>query len=156
MPIDSKRKAMAMAMAASDKKGIKVVIIDMRKMPSVCGYFVITSGTSTTHIRAIADHMIRQLKEKGEKLWHVEGEREASWILIDFGDVVGHVFLRDTRKFYNLEKLWRGAPQVIFKEPGPRKALARPSRKARSAVKKRRGVKKLIRKSAKKSGKKNE
>ncbi len=130
MPIDSKRKALGMARAASDKKGIRIVIIDMRKMLGVCDYFVITSGTSTTHIRAIADHMIRRLKEKGEKLWHVEGEREPSWILIDFGDVVGHVFLRDTRKFYNLEKLWRFAPHVIFKEPGFRKVLAGPKRKS--------------------------
>ena len=144
-----------MATAASDKKGIKIVIVDMRKMRGVCDYFVITSGTSTTQIRAIADHMTRRLKEKGEKLRHVEGEREASWILIDFGDVVGHVFLQDTRKFYNMEKLWHNAPQITFKEPGRRKAASWPKKKARPAAKKQKAAKKPVRRPAKKARKKH-
>jgi len=143
-----------MAMAASDKKGIKIVIVDMRKMTGVCDYFVIASGTSTTQIRAISDNMVKQLKEKGEKLRHIEGEREASWILIDFGDVVGHVFLQDTRKFYNMEKLWRKAPQITFKEPRRKKIVALPKKKARPVAKKRKAVKKSVRKPVRKPAKK--
>ena len=90
-------------------------------MSSVCNYFVIASGTSTTHVRALSDNIIRKLKEKGQSLWHKEGEREASWILLDFGDVVCHLFLEETRAFYNLEELWASAPQERFKEPKPKK-----------------------------------
>lgn len=137
-----------MAKAASDKKGIDIVAIKMRKISGICDYFVITSGTSTTHVRAVSDHIIRQLREKGAKLRHIEGEREASWILVDFGDVVGHIFLEDTRRFYDLEKLWAKAPQTRFKEPEPsnrrpaKKAVSKPARKV---------VKKIRKKARKKS-----
>ena len=108
---------MAVANAASDKKALDIVIIDMRQgMSGACDYFVIASGTSTTQVRAIADNVLRKLKEKGEKVWHREGEREALWILLDYGDVVGHIFLDETRRFYDLERLWGDAPQTSFKE----------------------------------------
>ncbi|MCX5677770.1 MAG: ribosome silencing factor [Candidatus Omnitrophica bacterium] len=145
--IDSKRKALIMAEAASDKKGIDIITIKMRKVSGICDYFVIATGTSTTHVRAISDNIIKQLREKGAKLRHIEGEREASWILADFGDVVGHIFLKDTRKFYDLEKLWAKAPQTRFEEPEPskRKPLKKVVKKA---------VKKPVRKAAKKPRKK--
>ena len=95
----------------------------MKKMSSVCDWFVIASGTSTTHTRAIADNIVKKLKEKREKLWHREGEREASWILLDYGDVVAHIFLEETRAFYDLEKLWSDAPQERFKERKPKKKI---------------------------------
>lgn len=85
-------------------------------MPSVCDWFVVSSGTSTTHVRAISDNIIRKLKEKGQRPWHVEGESDASWMLIDYGDVVVHVFLEETRRFYNLEDLWKEAPQEWYKD----------------------------------------
>lgn len=120
----------------------------MRKMSSVCDYFVIASGTSTTQVRAIADHIARQLKEKGERIWHMEGAREALWILLDCGDVVCHIFLDQTRRFYDLERLWSDAPQVHLKEAG-RKASPQASPKKRKkvvrtvkAVKKRKTLKK--------------
>ena len=110
-----------MARAASDKKALDIVIVKTKKMSSVCDYLVIASGTSTTHVRALSDNITRVLKEKGQSLWHIEGEREASWILLDFGDVVCHLFLEDTRAFYNLEELWGEAPQERFEEPKPKK-----------------------------------
>jgi len=123
----------------------------MRKVSGICDYFVIASGTSTTHVRAISDNIIKQLREKGAKLRHIEGESEASWILADFGDVVGHIFLKDTRKFYDLEKLWAKAPQTRFEEP--ERLKRKPAKKAvkRDAKK---SVKKPARKAAKKVGKK--
>lgn len=109
----------------------------MKKMSSVCNYFVIASGTSTTHVRALAEHIEKKLKEKGQGLWHIEGAREASWVLLDYGDVVAHIFLEETRRYYNLEHLWSDAPQERFEElagrrvkkvrPAPRK----PKRKVR-------------------------
>ena len=97
----------------------------MRKVASFCDYFVIASGTSTTHVRALSDNIIKESKARGHSLWHIEGEREASWILLDFGDVVCHLFLEETRAFYNLEGLWDKAPQERFKEP---KSVKRPPR----------------------------
>lgn len=108
---------MAVANAASDKKALDIVIMDMRQgLSGACDYFVIASGSSTTHVRAIADNVLRKLKGKGEKIWHKEGEREALWVLLDYGDVVGHIFLDETRRFYDLEGLWDDAPQISFKE----------------------------------------
>jgi len=145
-----------MADAASDKKGIDIVTLKMRKMSGMCDYFVIASGTSTTQVRAISDHIIRQLREKGARVRHVEGEREASWILIDSGDVVGHVFLEKTRKFYGLEKLWAGAPMERFEsqEPSKRAPAKKPAKKfARRPVK--RLAKRIIKKTKNKSRKKS-
>lgn len=105
--------------------------IDLRKMPSVCDYFVIAGGASTTQVRAIADHIAKRLKEKDERLWHIEGEREALWILLDFGDIVVHVFQDQTRRYYDLEKLWSDAPQHPYKEKVPVKKKAAPGKKRR-------------------------
>ena len=121
---------MAVARASSEKKALDIVTIDMRKMSNVCDYFVIASGTSTTQVRAIADNIARRLKEKGQRVWHLEGEREALWILLDCADVVAHIFLDQTRRFYDLERLWAKAPRKRFKEAGP-KAV----KKSRKAIK---------------------
>lgn len=139
-----------MAAAASDKKGIDIVIIKMRKVSDVCDYFIIASGTSTTHVRALSDHMIEVLGQKGEKPRHIEGQREASWVLIDFGDVVGHVFQNKTRKFYDLERLWAKAPQMKLEEPEPKKKRVISILKGRRLVKKS-GLKKSVKRTKKKS-----
>ena len=102
-------------------------------MSSVCDYFVIATGTSTTHVRALSDSVIAKLKEKGQPLRHGEGEREASWILLDFGDVVCHLFLEERRAFYALEKLWaRPKPKtnrLKVKKPWVKRAKAKAKKK---------------------------
>jgi ribosome-associated protein len=123
---------LAIAKAASDKKALDIVTLDMRKIPSVSDYFVIASGSSTTQVRAISDNIIDVLREKGERVWHVEGAREALWILLDCGDVVAHVFLEETRRFYGLERLWGKVP----KKKLPKEFKAKPRAKARSKHKK--------------------
>ncbi len=107
---------MTIAKYASSKKAHDIVIIDIRKIPNVADYFVITSGTSTTQVRAIVDNIIEKMREKKHRLWHIEGGREALWVVLDYGDVVVHVFYDETRRFYCLEKLWRDAPRIPFKE----------------------------------------
>ena len=77
---------------------------------------------------------IKILKEKGQPLWHIEGERDGSWILLDFGDVVCHLFLEDTRAYYDLEGLWGKAAQERFEEPKPKRAALR---KEKAAIDKR-------------------
>ena len=114
--IDSKKKALAIAKAASDKKALDIVTIDMRKIPSISDYFVIASGTSTTQVRAIADHIEKTLRKAGERVWHSEGASEALWVILDCGDVLAHIFYEDTRRFYDLERLWGDVPQERFKE----------------------------------------
>ena len=127
---------MAIAKAASDKKALDVLTLDMRKIPSVCDYFVIASGTSTTQARAISDNIVEKLKEEGEKLWHIEGEREALWILLDYGDVIAHVFVDEMRKFYELERLWGDVPYEKFKEV--RKKRSKTIRSSRTIKRKKR------------------
>ena len=105
-----------MAKAASDKKALDIVIIDIRKVPGICDFFIIASGTSNTHVRAISDHIIKSLREARQRLYHSEGEREALWVLLDYGDVVSHIFYDETRRFYGLEKLWGDVPQERFRE----------------------------------------
>lgn len=138
-----KLTALAVAGASSEKKALDILIIDMRKVSSVCDYFVIASGTSTTQVRAISDNIVRRLEEKGTRLWHIEGEPEALWIVQDYGDVVAHVFEDNTRKFYELERLWQDAPQTLFKETKPKKvrAHAKPKRKLRVKAKHKRARK---------------
>lgn len=109
-----------MAGASSDKKGSDIVIVDMRRMRNVCDYFVISSGRSTTQVVAIADSIEKKMSDKGERLRHKEGSREAMWVLLDYGDVVAHVFLEETRRFYDLERLWSEAPQSRFREAHPK------------------------------------
>lgn len=107
---------MAIAKAASHKKALEIVIIDIRKLPSISDYFVIASGASTVQVKAIADHIMKKMAVTRQRLWHVEGSNEGLWILLDYGDVVGHIFYDETRRFYDLERLWADAPQKRFRE----------------------------------------
>lgn len=113
--------------------------MNMKKASNVCDYFVITSGASTTQVRAIADNIEIRLKELGEHVHHVEGLNEAVWVVIDSGDVVCHVFLAETRSRYGLEKLWVKAPKERFKEKALRKKrkkhISKPKRRRKIAKK---------------------
>jgi ribosome-associated protein len=133
--IDSKKKALIIAKAASDKKALDIVTIDMRSVPSIADYFVIASATSSTHVNAVSDHIARTLRADGEKLWHIEGEREALWVLLDFGDVVAHVFFEETRRFYDLEKLWGDVPQKRFKETIKKRKTVKNAKKKKKTAK---------------------
>jgi ribosome-associated protein len=119
--ISSRKKIEVIAKAALAKKAEDVTLIDLRKLPSICDYFIIASGNSTTQIGAIADNIEKELVKHNCKIWHREGKAEALWILLDYGDIVAHVFYKETRGFYNLEKLWYDAPLKILKESSFRK-----------------------------------
>jgi ribosome-associated protein len=92
--------------AVDNLKAKDVVEIDVRGKTSVCDYIVIASGTSTRHVKSIADEVVRLIKDLGVMPLGVEGEREAEWVLADLGDVVVHVMLPRVREFYALERLW--------------------------------------------------
>lgn len=92
--------------AAAELKAQDVVEIDVRDKTSVCDYMVVASGTSTRHVKSIADEVVRFAKRLDCQPLGVEGEREAEWVLVDLGDVVVHIMLPRVREFYALERLW--------------------------------------------------
>jgi ribosome-associated protein len=106
------RKAQRAARAALDKKAIDVVVLDVQGLSSVADYFLVCSGRSTPHIKSISDGIREELKEEGSRPLHAEGQAESGWLLLDYGDVLMHVFLEDTRAYYALERLWGDAPSL--------------------------------------------
>jgi ribosome-associated protein len=95
---------------ALSKKGHDVKILKLKGLSSICDYFVIASGDVDIHVQAIADSIYDGLGKKGIKPWQREGVRGGSWILLDYVDVVVHIFKDSTREFYALERLWGDAP----------------------------------------------
>ena len=98
--------------AASDKKAIKAILLDLREIASFTDYFVITSGANDRQVQAISDEVFDRLKKAGTPAARVEGYKTAEWILLDYGDFIVHVFDDKARKFYDLERLWRESKQV--------------------------------------------
>jgi ribosome-associated protein len=98
--------------AASDKKAIDMVVLDLREIASFTDYFVITSGSNERQVQAISDEIYERLKRMGSPAARVEGYKSAEWILLDFGDFVVHVFEEKARRFYDLERLWRESQRV--------------------------------------------
>jgi len=92
--------------AIDDMKGVDMTVIDVHKMTSITDHMVIVSGTSSRHVKAIADNIEIMVKQGGYTPLGVEGKQTAEWVLIDLGDVVVHVMMPSTREFYALEKLW--------------------------------------------------
>lgn len=110
--VESANVARVAALTADDRKAKEVRILDIRSISVMTDYFVICSGTSNTHVRAIADHVEEKLSSLGSALHHMEGYQNGRWILLDFGDVIVHVMHEEERQFYNLERLWGDARVV--------------------------------------------
>jgi len=105
-------KAFLSIQAAANKKAENMKILDLGKISSFTDYFVVCSGHSDRQVQAIADSIVIQLKEDGFMPISVEGYREGRWVVVDFGDVVIHVFLDALREYYDIEKLWSDARKV--------------------------------------------
>lgn len=101
--------------ALEKKKAFDVVVLDLRGLFPFSDYWILCSGASLLQTKAIADEILRNLEEAGVYPFHVEGEDTGEWILIDYGDVIVHVFRQEEREFYNLEKLWQRA-RVVYSE----------------------------------------
>lgn len=95
---------------AADRKGTDMLVLDLRGISNATDFFLLVSGTSDMHVRAIAEHIIEELKKEGARPSHVEGLRTGRWVLIDYIDFVVHVFHPAAREFYQLERLWGDAP----------------------------------------------
>lgn len=100
--------------AAGDKKALDPVVLDLREVANFTDYFIITSGANTRQVQAIADEVVEQLKKQGTRASRVEGYKSAEWVLVDYGDLILHVFEDKARKFYDLERLWREAKRVAL------------------------------------------
>ncbi|HEY3450713.1 MAG TPA: ribosome silencing factor [Myxococcales bacterium] len=111
-PSPARGTALEIARLALDKKALDVVVLDVRGLASYAEYMVVMTAESEPQLGAIADYVEDQMKAQGERAIGIEGVRGGRWVLIDFGDVVAHVFYQDTRGFYDLEGLWADAPRV--------------------------------------------
>ena len=94
------------------KKAVDIRALQTGNVTSVADYFIICTANSTTHIKTLSDEVQKVLEELGEKPLHVEGYRAGGWVLVDFGCVVVHLFLKEIREFYSLERLWGDAPEL--------------------------------------------
>jgi ribosome-associated protein len=98
---------------AEDRKAEDIVLLDIQKLSIIADYFVICTGTSDRHVKAIAHELDEKLGEVGVNTVHVEGMVDAKWVLMDYGYVLVHIFDHETRDFYKLEQLWSGAAPVL-------------------------------------------
>ena len=105
-------KAVQIAEAALDRKARDIVVLDTRAVSSFTDTFILMTGTSDRHTRAIADSIREAMRAQGEKPLGVEGYDEGRWVLIDLGDAIVHIFLREVREYYDLERLWSDAPTI--------------------------------------------
>jgi ribosome-associated protein len=108
----SQEKALFFARVLLDRKAMDLVILEVKNLSSFADYFLICSGWSDRQVQAIASHLEEKLGLEGVHPLGVEGKREGRWILMDYGEVIVHVFYQPVREFYDLERLWSEAPRV--------------------------------------------
>jgi len=113
-PADVARRASQLVL---DLKAQDVVLLDLKGVTDMTDFFLIATGTSDTHVRAIAQHVELEMKRAGAPAHHVEGAEQGRWALLDFVDVVVHVFHPTLRQFYQLERLWGDAREVPLEQP---------------------------------------
>jgi ribosome-associated protein len=128
MALTLAEKTQLCALAADSRKAEEIVVLDVGPLSSVADHFLICSGTSDRQVRAIADAIEAQLIQHGEKPLAMEGYQKGTWVLIDCADLIVHVFDDETRRFYNLERLWHLAGRVEV--PGIISAVSAPSASA--------------------------
>ena len=111
--------ALLAAEAADSKKSFDILVLDLRGLTSIADYFVICSAGSTTQVGAIADSIDHALAQEGCRLSHIEGKSLSTWVLMDYGDVVIHIFDEHTRSYFSLERLWGDAPSIPLRLTAP-------------------------------------
>lgn len=104
------------AKALSSKKGVDIKIISVNDVSILADYFVIGTGTNSTQVKALAEEVEYQLDKEGISVSNIEGHRTSSWILLDYVDVIVHVFSEEARNYYDLERLWKDGKEIEFKE----------------------------------------
>ena len=110
--VPSAEAARRAALLALDLKAVDVVLLDLKGVTDMTDFFIVASGTSDTHVRAVAEHVMLEMKRAGSPVHHVEGLEQGRWALLDFVDFVVHIFHPTLRTFYQLERLWGDAREV--------------------------------------------
>ena len=113
---DTEDEVRIAARAASDKKATDIVALDLRQLASFTEFFLICTGANTRQVQAISNEVEEQLRKAGKRPLHIEGYSGGEWVLLDYGDFIVHVFSAASRRFYDLERLWRDAGRVDIKD----------------------------------------
>jgi ribosome-associated protein len=136
----SSQLAEYIAVAALEKKAGDVVILDLRKLETLTDFFVICTGDVDQHVRAIADHIVREMRARGERVLHREGMEGLNWVLLDYVNVVVHVFRPSFREFYRLEDLWGDADVRPVTDEEKLSVAKKPRKRAATKTTKRTGT----------------
>ena len=107
-----KETALLLAKALDSKKGLDIVGVDIHELTTIGDYFILVTGTSSPHVKALAEEVEDTLSKEGIEPRRIEGAQSAVWILMDYQDVILHVFTKETREFYNMERVWADAPRM--------------------------------------------
>ncbi len=118
-PLDTRELAERVAELAWERKALDVRVLRVLELVQYTDYFIIASGRSDRQVAAIRDHIKEELRLEGHRCLSVEGSNQNQWVVMDYGDVVVHIFYEPVRAFYELEKLWGEAPEVELEQPGP-------------------------------------
>jgi ribosome-associated protein len=143
--LTSSQLAENIAAAALEKKAGDVVILDLRKLETLTDFFVICTGDVNQHVRAIADHIEREMRVRGERVLHREGMEGLNWVLLDYVNVVVHVFRPSFREFYRLEDLWGDADVRPVTDEANLSVASKPKKRAAKRVMKPAGTVKAAR-----------
>jgi ribosome-associated protein len=106
------QKAERIAAISSEGKAEDIVILDLRELSNITDYFVIFSGTSSVHLRALGDKIEKTLRDEGLKPGQVDGQRGSGWMVFDYGNVIIHAMMKESRQLFELERLWGDAPRI--------------------------------------------
>jgi ribosome-associated protein len=119
--LDAEQKTALASAALLDKKAQQAVLLDLRGLTLIADFFLICSGTSSVHVKTLADAVRERLARESVKPYGLEGYAQGQWVLLDFGDLMVHVFAPEERDFYSLERLWADAPQQPIEAPARRR-----------------------------------
>jgi ribosome-associated protein len=114
--MESLEKALLCMKIIKERKAVDPILFEVGKMTDLTDYFIIAGGNSSRQVQAISQHVARRMREEGCRPLGVEGEQEGHWVLMDYGDVIIHIFYQPVREFYDLEGLWIDAPRVEMYE----------------------------------------
>jgi len=120
--METLEKALLASEIIMERKAIDPVLFEVTGLTSITDYFLIASGNSSRQVQAIGRHLQKSMREKGQRIFGMEGELEGQWILMDYGDLVVHIFYQPIREFYDLEGLWSEAPRIGLLKDGKKSA----------------------------------
>lgn len=111
---DSKKMAEIAVRALEDKKAGDVKVIDITEVSSIADYFIIADGSNINQVQAMADNVEEQLSKEGCRPKQIEGFQNANWILLDYSDIIVHIFDHESRSYYDLERIWRDGKEIVL------------------------------------------